>query len=108
MVSASQLRELVSEYLRGAVDLEEFSNRFAVMFDDIEDSDDADAIQLSYRIESHLADVSAGVATEAVLREALIPCLLVVSIEPDFRAPDETIQKSEATSPYNPANVQFA
>lgn len=108
MVSAVQLRELVSQYLRSVIDLEDFSNQFAVLFDDIEDSGDGDAIKLSYYIESQLADVSAGVATEALLREALIPCLTVVNVEPEFRGPNESVQKSEATSPYTPADVQFA
>jgi len=109
MVSASQFREMVSEYLRGVVDLEAFSKQFAVLFDDIEESGDPDAIQLSYQIESHLADVSAGIATEESLRETLIPCLLVIDIDPGFRAPEESVKKQETSSaPYNLSEVSFA
>jgi hypothetical protein len=108
MVSADQFRELVSEYLRGVIELDSFSNRFAVLFDDVEDSNDAPAIQMAYQIESHLADVSAGFSSETVLREALIPCLLVIDIDPESRAPQQTVRKSETSAPYSPAEVSFA
>jgi hypothetical protein len=104
MVSANQFREMVSEYLREVIDLEVFSNRFAVLFDDIEDSGDAEAIQLSYKIESHLADVSAGLIAEAGLREALISCLVVTEVEPEYRASDILV-KLEATSGSEPVEM---
>jgi len=108
MVSANHFRELVSEYLRGVINLELFSKRFAALFDNMGGSEDAVAIRLSYQIESALADVSVGFASEADLRDALVPCLTVVDIDPDSRAPKQTVKKSEASAPYDPAEVSFA
>lgn len=112
MVSANQFRELVSEYLRGVVDLEAFSKRFAVLFDDIEDSGDADAVRVSYQIESHLADLSAGFVTEAQLRETLISCLVHVdvAIAPEYRLKEMLVKKQpeQASSPFQPQEPSFA
>ena len=106
MVSADQIRGLVSEYLRGVISIELFSERFAVIFDDIEDSGDAAAIKLSYAVESKLADVSAGFASDDFLRESLIPCLLVVETEPEYRS-DKVGFNGDATSGNKPVEVSL-
>jgi hypothetical protein len=81
MVSANQFRVLVSDYLRGAVALDDFSNRFAEMFDDVEDDGNVDAVKLSYQIESALADLSVGIISESTLREVLTMFVSNVSVE---------------------------
>jgi hypothetical protein len=111
MLSANHVRKLVSDFLSGAIDLEKFSTKFAVLFDDIEDSGDADTIRVSYHIESNLADLSAGLISELELRAALTQCLqsVVVDIKPEFRGPEENVQKRPSeTAPYEPAELEFA
>lgn len=71
MASAQELRELVSQYLIGSIDLPEFASRFAVFFYDVEDCGDDRAIQFSYRIESQLAKQSEGIISTLVLRNSL-------------------------------------
>ncbi|MES2221881.1 MAG: hypothetical protein V4587_13065 [Acidobacteriota bacterium] len=71
MVSAKILRELISEYLKASIELPQFSARFAVIFYDIEKTGDAEAIQISYRIETQLAKQSEGVISAQVLRSSL-------------------------------------
>lgn len=108
MVSAAyQVRELVAAYLRNEINLEAFANRFAVLFDDIEDCNDAEAIRLSYQIESCLADASAGLSSENQLRETVNMALLSVPVEaePDFRVNEEFFVKKETTSMENHAEV---
>ena len=102
MISADQFRDLVAEYLVGDVDLESFSRKFAVLFDDIEDSGNAEAIELSYQIESALADVSAGLASEEALRECLSKCTYVanVTVYPEFSDPLAPRSKSATFSQY--------
>ena len=78
MVSAAHIRDLVYEYLLKNCDLSDFSDQFANMFCDIEDSGDHEAVLLSYRIESELEKVSSGYASEASLREALSAIVRVV------------------------------
>jgi len=103
MISADQFRVLVADYLVGNVYLESFSRKFAVLFDDIEDSGNPESIELSYRIESALADVSAGLASEDSLRECLSKCTYVasVTVNPEFSDPlASRSQKSATYSPY--------
>jgi hypothetical protein len=72
---------LVSDYLREAIGLDDFANRFAEMFDDVEDEGNVDAVKLSYKIESVLADLSVGLISENTLREALTMSISDVSVE---------------------------
>jgi hypothetical protein len=110
MVSANHFRDMISDYLLGSVDLEGFSKKFEALFDDIEDSGDAGAIELSYQIESSLADVSAGLVSENVLRETLSKCVDTVKIivNPDYVAPlASKPNKGETSSPYEVAEVDY-
>jgi hypothetical protein len=88
MVSANQIRDMVSDYLLGSIDLEMFSRKFAAVFDDIEDSGDEEAIQLSYKIESILADLSAGLIAEKKVRECLTSLVTKYTIPVNFGAKD--------------------
>ena len=107
MSSAYQLRELVAVYLRNEISLEAFADRFAALYDDIENSGDTEAIRLSYQIESCLADASAGLSSEAQLCEAINVALLTIpaEAEPDFRVSEEFFVKKETTSMERPAEV---
>ena len=71
MSSIQELRVLVSEYVKDSIDLPQFAARFAVIFYDIENSGNEDAVQFSYRIESCLAKQSEGVVSTLVLRNSL-------------------------------------
>lgn len=66
MITTNEITELVSNYTQQKEkDIEAFSAQFAELFYDIEETGVPDAIQLSYKIQSKLADVSAGVESDA-------------------------------------------
>src|SRR5271165_6628305 len=71
MASASEIRELVSSYLMNSISLPQLAEKFAVVFYDIEECGNQEAIQLSYGIESQLAKASEGLLSEGSLRNAL-------------------------------------
>jgi hypothetical protein len=75
MSAASQIRKSVSNYIARRLDLSAFASEFAVLFCDIEDCGEQDAIRLSYSIESELAKHSEGLFDESVLRNSLIACI---------------------------------
>lgn len=70
MVTVNQILKLVSDHLASKT-LDAFATDFAKIFYDIENTGDIDAIKLSYEIESKLADVSAGIASEQALENFL-------------------------------------
>ena len=63
MITVIQIVKLISDALQHH-DYEVFSAKFAELFYDIEKTGEPDAIKLAYEIESKLADVSAGIASE--------------------------------------------
>jgi hypothetical protein len=73
-MAASEIRGLIVLYLNEQISLSLFADRFAEIFDDIEDSDDEVAIQLSYKVESALAKASDGLISGKELLEILTEC----------------------------------
>lgn len=76
MITTADIKELITSYLQGKDDLESFGSKFAVLFYDIENTGDPAAVKLSYEIESELAAITAGIASEPQFKnimEALIP-----------------------------------
>ncbi len=89
MVSANLIRDLVSDYVLRSIDLESFSKKFSALFENIEDYGEGEAINLSCRIESSLADLSAGLISEDGLRKGLTKLVTVYSGPISFgNAPD--------------------
>jgi hypothetical protein len=84
MFTIANIQKLVSAYL-GGQDIEDFAAKFADVFYDIENTGDPAAIQLSYTIESLLANIAAGFMSEAEFKNAMhgaIPsnsCVVVIS-----------------------------
>jgi len=70
MITVNHILKLVSDALQ-TKNFELFSAKFSEIFYDIENTGDPEAIKLSYQIESKLADVSAGVASEKSLENFL-------------------------------------
>jgi hypothetical protein len=88
-MAASEIRGLIALYLSRSINLSAFSDQFVEMFDEIEDSNDQDAIQLGYRVESILVKASDGFLSKSEFREALSGCVggyLVKSVQVDFPA----------------------
>lgn len=89
MASFNEIRELIFSYSVNSIDLSEFAEKFGPMFYDIEDTNDEDAIQLSYRVESVLAKAAEGLISEDQVREALIQYIngisVVVNIAEEYR-----------------------
>lgn len=70
MITVTQILKLVSNHLTNKT-LEAFASEFAELFYDIENTGESGAIKLSYKIESKLADVTAGIASESSLENFL-------------------------------------
>lgn len=80
MAASDEIRGLISLYLGNSVSLPEFAGSFASIFYDIEDSNDKDAIQFSYKVESILARASEGFLSREELISSLAGCLSGVSV----------------------------
>lgn len=75
MSVVSQIRNLVSRYVFRDLDLSAFAEQFAVLFCDIEDCGEPDAIRWSYSIESELAKHAEGFLSESALKQNLFASL---------------------------------
>lgn len=73
MVSASHVRELIRNYLAGALDLQQFADRFEAQYSELNAGGDQDALELGDRVEALLGRVSAGYSSENDLKSWLLP-----------------------------------
>jgi hypothetical protein len=73
MVSVSQIRDLVSDYVGEQIDLKQFSQRFESLYGDVVAADNADVLAYADCIASFLARVRAGYSHEFDLRVWLEP-----------------------------------
>ncbi len=110
MASLSEIRSLIFSYLLDSIDLPEFAERFEPMFYDIEETNDFEAIQLSYKVESVLAKASEGLLSVEHVREALSQCIngvaVPVKITEEYR--DKSVVKlkqTETSSSYTPVEL---
>lgn len=71
MLSERQLRDRVSEYVKGVVSLADFEDWFARESWNIHKSDDLAAQRLAYSVELRLSEHSSGHLPEQELREEL-------------------------------------
>lgn len=79
MDASRQIRSLISLYLADLLDLSLLADRFSDLFENIEDSNDSVAIQLSYQVEAVLAKASDGLISESQFRADLSPLAVVPS-----------------------------
>src|ERR1700688_4503338 len=70
MITSKDILDLVKQYAE-TNDLETFTHSFAPMFYDIEETGDADAIQMAYEVESMFSAMTAGVCSEAAFQAAM-------------------------------------
>jgi hypothetical protein len=75
MITTQEILALAKKYVDQKLSLDEFSHAFAEVFYDIEETGDVDAVKLAYAIEAKLAAVTAGVNSEADLRQAVASLL---------------------------------
>jgi hypothetical protein len=73
MVSASHVRELIRNYLAGALDLQRFADCFEAQYSELNAGGDQDALELGDRVEALLGRVSAGYSDENDLKSWLLP-----------------------------------
>jgi hypothetical protein len=99
MVSAKIIRELVSEYLKASIGLPQFAEQFSAVFYDIEKTGDAEAIQISYRIETQLAKQSEGIISALVLRNSLASL-----IEAETSQEVQFVSSEQHPNPLSPAS----
>src|SRR5207248_4875951 len=71
MITVTHILKLVADALYHKK-FEPFSAKFAELFYDIENTGEPDAVKLAHQIESKLADVSAGIASEQCLENFLL------------------------------------
>jgi hypothetical protein len=70
-MTLSEVRTLVGDYLHCSITRSDFTMRFAEAFYGVEKSHDEEAIEFCYAVDSRIAEASAGLITEDVLRESL-------------------------------------
>lgn len=70
MVTVNEIQKIIYSYLTDK-NLDSFSEKFAVMFYDIEKTGDEAAVQFSYEIESMLAAITAGHLDEAAFHDVM-------------------------------------
>ena len=70
MITSKEILDLVAKYVK-TQDLDTFAASFAELFYDIESNGDSCAIQLSYKIETELAAITAGVQSEPAFTQTM-------------------------------------
>src|SRR5260370_1584011 len=80
MISANQIREVLSKYLSGG-DAEKFVLNFSGLSHNIHKNGDSEAIELANKLELKLADLRGGFISQSVLRDhlrelAFVPALI--------------------------------
>jgi hypothetical protein len=109
MVSVTDFRKVVFDYLSLATDRKEFTLRFAALLSGIEKHGDPDAIRLGNALYSDLALAIVGAIPESELRSRLAQQFLNVEIEPSYRVDKpSSVIKENPPSDYKPAEMAFA
>ena len=80
MISANQIREVLSKYLSGG-DAEKFVLNFSGLSHNIHKNGDSEAIELANKVELKLADLRGGFISQSVFRDhlrelAFVPAVL--------------------------------
>jgi hypothetical protein len=97
MLASRQIRGLIALYLDDLIDLSLFADRFSDISENIENSKDSAAIQLSYQVEALLAKASDGYISQAEFLQGLRDC------HAGFSATTNVIEKA----PAKPAEAHF-
>lgn len=80
MVSVSQLREVVRQYLSGSLELQNFADRFEEQYSEIALGRDLQALALADEIAAYIGRVSSGFWSESELKESLFPLSFDLSL----------------------------
>jgi hypothetical protein len=108
MVTVTDFRKVVSEYLSRSIDRSVFTKRFAELFYNIEKCGDGPSIELGNAIEARLAEAISGLISENDLRDALTLLSLDVCVFPEFRADSAfrvVTERDNSSSPYTSAGM---
>lgn len=94
MTLEQDIREHIGLYLMGALDLSEFEAWLVGATWNIQQSGDQEATDLTFRVESALAEMTGGYTTENDLRHGLTPLLQVHWASP-FEILDHQVERLE-------------
>jgi hypothetical protein len=93
MNASRQIRGLIALYLADLIDLQMFADQFSDIFENIEESGDDSAVNLSYQVESLLAKASDEYISESDFFQGLRDCFA------GFSATTDVISTAQAPKP---------
>ena len=99
MSASSRIRSLISLYLNDLIDLSLFADQFSDIFENVEESGDKSAVELSYRVESLLAKASDGFVNSDDFVSGLRDCLLGYSASTKVLSPAKAEPESSGLGP---------
>lgn len=103
MISASQVRRLISNYLSGDLALQPFAEQFEAQYSELNKVAESEALSLADRVQRYLGRVSAGYCDENDLRAYLYPLScesaaanIVIGISPFYASVNQFVVEERA------------